>query len=419
MIKLLVNFDRNVEASVLFDAATALRMKTTSGADPLDPSLDFHAVIGQLHALKEQSQEFIGHMPDSLVVYRRPQLPAAAIERLEAAAFAAGFGQFEAVGLDDIAAALLPTARAASLVLLHAVRDRISGIVLTRDASGATVAVREAIESVDEAGLARGFLAVLDRGPGTAPVVRASAVQELVDRYWAAGDANWSLDVRGWSPEGWWAVCFSGSDAAHVDEMPSQALRKLMAALAAPAGAPIAVIGDGRTRFMSLLCALMPTARFVASQVADLPGAMVALGRSRTGASGQTQGDGSLEMRLLFDPRIELVTNTMACKRDHSAVSAVIEPGASHQLDHVPAKWHRAGFDVELTQAGESARVRLFKDHIGMDLRTFCARIDSRWTADARLLLRISIPEIGASALVVAQAGREPVVTHYVDMSQK
>lgn len=415
MIELYVHFDRNVEASVLFDEATAVRMRTPFGVDPLDPALDIHEVIGQLHVLKEQALEFIGHVPGRLTVYRRPQLPAQVLERLEAAAFAAGFEQFDAVGLGDVAVALFPASRGKSLVLLHAARDRISGIVLSRDGRGAMVAVRDATEVLDEAAIGRRFLAALYRGPGAALVGRVGVVQELVDRYWETLDRNWSLDARGWGPEGWSAVCLSGTDAAEIDEVPTEALRKLLAELAsATPVAEIAIIGEGRARLSALVGALMPNARVVASPVADLPAAMISLGRTRKrAASNQPLAERLLEMRLLFDPRIELGTNAMVLKRDNSAVRAVIEPGVSHQLEHIPAKWHRAGFDVEMLLAGKSTCVRLFKEQMSMDLRTFSARIDSRWTSDARLLLRISIPELEASVLVVAQAGRESVVAYY------
>lgn len=415
MIDLHIQFGRNMEASVLFDGATAIRMRIHGVLDPSDPALDLLEVIEQFQTLREQALEFIGQMPSRLTVYRPPGLPTVVSERLEASAFAAGFDAFRTIGLGDIAEALFPASRGDAL-LLHASHDCLSGVALSRWRSDARAAVHEAAEQVDEAALHESLLSAL-RGLTTPLATRQDTVQKLIDSYWSSCAPIEFLDVREWGPRGWSAVNLSSADASAINGMTSRSLQRLLSELASGVeDAEIALIGEGRARLSALLATLMPNASIVSFPAVGLVDAMITLSRSDRYLSPERDaGPCSPEASLLFDPRTDLAADTAGLTRDSSAVRILLAPGKRIRLDHVPAKWHRAGFDIEVTLEGTPIRVRLFKEHVSMDLRTFSARIASRWSPNSRLFIRITIPELDTAVILVAQAGRETVAAHYRD----
>ncbi|MDN4547185.1 hypothetical protein [Pseudomonas sp. C32] len=413
MINLHIHFGRKAEASLLFEGTTAVRMKLALPLAPWNPALDIHDVIRALETLKEQVLEFTGRHPDRLTVHRPPRLPLPLLERLEAASFAAGFNQFEPVDLGDLVQVLSSSAPS-TLLLIHASRDMISGVTLSTDACGATF-VREAVAAVDEVTLENRMLTALKRESASSAACPLPPVHELIGRYWGACEPQWSFDMREWTSIGWATATFGSADVTAIDEVTAGALRKLLGELApTSSGAEVALIGEGAPRVSVLIKYLSPGLRIVSPSVTGIVDAMIARSRSlnsavaRQGTMAEKPG-----IRLVFDPHTDLETNAMPTKRDSTSVRVACEADKFYRLNHIPAKWHRIGFGLEIQLAEQSKHVEVFKDQISVELRTFSVLIGSRWPSASSLLLSIAIPEIGSSALIVFRAGREPVVTYY------
>ncbi|MHC8308009.1 hypothetical protein ACYZUC_00090 [Pseudomonas sp. GT1P32] len=412
MIDLHIHFGKKAEASLLFESTTAVRMKLSLPLAPWDPALDIHDVISALETLKGHVLEFTGRLPDRLTVHRPPRLPLPLLERLEAASFAAGFNQFEPVDLGDLAK-VLSSSEPSTLLLIHASREMISGVTLSTDARGATF-VREAVAAVDEVTLENRMLTALKRESASPAACPLPPLHELIGRYWGACEPQWSFDMREWTSLGWATATFGSADATAIDEVTADALRKLLGELAPASGAEVALIGEGAPRLSELIKDLSPGLRIVSPSVTGIVDAMIARSRSFNSAAAR-QGTVAEKpgIRLVFDPHTDLESKAMPTKRDSTAVRVACEAGKHYRLNHIPAKWHRIGFGLEIQLAEPAEHLQVFKDQISVELRTFSVLICSRWPSASSLLLSIVIPEIGSSALIVFRAGREPEVTYY------
>jgi len=413
MIDLHLFADRSVETSVVFDGATALRLRTPTAVDRLNFAVGIDEAIGGLQELKEHVTEFVGSPPERLTAFRLPGLAQDALERIEAAAFAAGIEQFETVGLGNIAQVLFRASRSKALLLVYSSRECLSGTALSLDSQGKPAEVRKATVNLSAATIRDNIVRALERGDAVPFAGRARTLDELVERYWDTGDPHGAIDAREWGTSGWVSLSLGQAEVMEINKATASALKVLLEeTFEAAANPDVIVMGEGQKRVSALLRGL--GARVVAAPASGILDAMVLCSRSGRKQPSLRDADNAWpEARLLFDPRAELGTSTLAVRRDNAAVRVPVAPGQEHRLEHIPAKWHRAGFDVEITVSGKSERVRLFKDRVRMDVHTFTARIASRCATGARLLMRIAIPELGASALVVAQAGREPLVAHY------
>lgn len=413
MIDLQIFADRPVEACLVFDGATALRTRMPIGVDRLHIALGIDETIRHLQELKEYVTDFVGAPVDRLTVFRRPGLAPEATEYVEAAAFAVGFDNFETVSLGNLAHVLIPARRSKALLLVHASRERLSGVALTPDVHGKLVVVREAAVEINAATIRDSIIRVLDRGNPAHVVRSASTIDGLVERFWGPGDPDSFIDAHEWRASGWTNISLRDADAREVSKVIANALQELLnGTFKAATNHDVIVIGEARARVSVLLREL--GAHVVAAPIGSILDAMVLHARiGRSQPSLRYAEAAGLEARLLFDPRTDLGMSSLAVRRDNAAVRVQVQPGHEHRLEHIPAKWHRAGFDVEIIVSGKPERVRLFKDHVGMDVRMFSVRIASRWAAGARLFTRITIPELGASALIVAQVGHEMLVAHY------
>jgi hypothetical protein len=414
MIDLHLDFGETATASLLFDGAMAVRMKPLETPPPFDPNLSLAELIAIFSKLQTQCVDFVGSAADQVTVYRSVGLAPRTAEWLHAAAFAAGFGRLELVGLADIMPAFLSRPRSSWLVI-KASRDRLEAAVLAIGQNGSASHALELSAPVDAAACDNAVLAQLERNSIDAASPWA-LVRELVDQYWQSADTDWSLDAREWRPGGWSAVTLNGRDVA-LDSIAAKALAALLDQVPADFGdGQLAIVGETAPRMEALARKLRPGLAFMRPASTDVMDAMVAYSRSRFAAStaADRAGEQSLaRIELAFDARTELDPNGIELRRDYSGVYVKLVTGKRHRFDHVPAKWHRKGFAIDIIRGEQAERTQLFNRQPNLGSATFSIQAAASRTSTGSLLITVASPEFGTAALVIANPGAELLVEHF------
>jgi len=418
MIDLHLHFGETTTASVLFDGATALRMKPPEAPTPFDPNLSLAKLIEVFSYLQARCVEFVGSTADQVTVYRPADLAPRLVELLHAASFAAGFDHLKLVDLTDIMPALLSRPRGNWLVV-NASPDKIEAARLSIEPSGKPSHVVELSVPVDVAACENAVISQLERHEIESGFSAALA-RELVDQYWKSTDSDWSLDAREWRPGGWATASLSFKDAA-LDAIASRAVNALFERMPASfEDGRVVIVGVAASRVGVLARKFRPGFDLVNPASTDILDAMVTFSRMRltTSAAGAVLAERASDellaaIELAFDARTELNPSGIELRRNHSGVYVKLEPGKRHQLNHVPAKWHRKGFAIEITRGEQTERAQLFQRQSNLGTATFSLNAASCRTSAGSLLVTIASPEFATAALVIAKPGADMLVEHF------
>jgi hypothetical protein len=418
MIDLHLAFGETTTASLLFDGATAVRMKPQETSLPFEPDLSLAKLIEIFSQLQARCVDFIGSAADQVTVYRPVGLAPGLVEWLHASSFAAGFARLNLVGLADIMPAILPNPRG-KLLVVNASRQRIEAAALVIGPNDSASHVLELSVPVDVAACENAVVAQLERSAietsSFAPLAR-----KLVDLYWKSADPDWSLHDREWQSGGWSVVTLNRQDAA-LDAIAGKAIAVLLDKMPAAFGdAQMAIVGEAAPRMEVFASGLSPELTLMHPPSTEIIDAMVAYSRSRFNAStaGIASTDRASEkplarIELVLDARTELDSNGIEVRRDYSGVYVKIEVGKRLRLSHVPAKWHRNGLTFEVTRGERTERVHLFHRQPGLSTATFSIHATASQTSPEILLISVTLPEFKVAALVIASAETDLIVEHF------
>lgn len=416
MIDLHLQFDETARASVLFDGATAVAWKSLEATSPFDPTLQSGELIETFVRLRAHCLDFIGQVPDRLTIYRPCDLASHVVERLDAASFAAGFHQFELVGLADIWPPLI-AARGASLLIVNASRTMIEAALLAIDLDGNVTDARELSIPMAAKKLEDAIVSQLTSGSNGTVGPGANVLRELTDRYWNTPGQEWSIDAREWQLDGWSTFTLDSSDTI-IDTIAAKPFRELLTQLSPGLECnQVVVVGEGAARVEALVRGLADGVMLATVPSRDILEAMLFRSRSRdllTDSAGETaERTTATRMELAFDPRTEFGSDELEVRRDNAGVYVQMEVGRPYRLNHLPGRWHRRGFDLDIIAGDQSRRVRLFNQQPNFAAPTFSILVASRFTGAQGLVVSLLSHELGSAALVTAGGEADLSVEHF------